>query len=125
MLHVGLYRAADELARAEDHPAKRAPLTVDMLGRGIDHDIGALRDGARKDRRGKDVVDDHRGARRMGEIRHRGDIHHVERRVRDRLEEHGLRVGADRRAPLVKVRAIDEGHLDAEPRQHLFEHVKA
>ena len=48
VLHVGLQRLADEIAAGADHAAQGAALPVDMLGGGIDHDIGALLDRAAK-----------------------------------------------------------------------------
>ena len=61
----------------------------------------------------------------MGDFRHRPDIDQLQRRVRHALEKHRLGGGGDSGAPLVKVCAIDEGHVDAVSGQHLFQNVKA
>ena len=61
----------------------------------------------------------------MGNLGDGRDINHLQRRVRHRFEEHGLRPRRHRRAPLVKIGAIDEHHLHPEAPQHLFEDVEA
>ena len=55
----------DEGFGGEDHPAQRAALSVDMLGRGIDDAIGAERERLLQQRGREDVVDDQRRAVRM------------------------------------------------------------
>ena len=45
VLHVGFNRFADKRPAAQDHPAQRTPLSVDVFGRRIDHHIRALRKG--------------------------------------------------------------------------------
>ena len=77
-------------------------------------DIGTPLDGPAVHRRGERVVHDERHAVRMGRLREALDVEHGERRVRDGLAEHGLRVGAERGLQLL-VRAIgrDERALEA------------
>ena len=48
----------DEFLRSEDDAAEAAALPVDMLGRGVDDDVGAERQRALQHRGGEDVVDD-------------------------------------------------------------------
>ena len=57
--------------RAEDDAAEAAALAVDVLGRGVDDDVGAEIEAALEDRRGEDVVDDHLRADGVGESRKR------------------------------------------------------
>ncbi|MPL84436.1 hypothetical protein SDC9_30401 [bioreactor metagenome] len=124
MLDVGLERAADELARAKDDAAQHPAAAVDVLGRGIDDDIGAKRHRTREDRRGEGIVHHHHGADGMGDPGHALDVDHLEPGVRHALEEAHLGVGPHRGAPVRQIGAVDQRHLDAEGREHL-EHMQA
>ena len=88
-----------------------------MLGGGVDHHVGAELERLLAQRRGEDVVDEHLGAGGMGDLRHRGDVDQVERRVGRRLQEHRPGVRPHRRLPGREVAAFDEGGGDAVARQ--------
>ena len=96
-----------------------------MLGRGIDHHVGAERNGAGKDRGGENIVDDDQRAVFMGDVGHHPDVDHLQGGIGGGFEEDRGGVGADGGAPLVEIGAVDEGHLDPEAGQQVFEDVKA
>ena len=58
----GLHLALDQLHRAQDRAAERASLAVDVLGRGVDDDVGSQVQRALEHGRGEHVVHDDRGA---------------------------------------------------------------
>ena len=90
----------DELLGAEDDAAEAAALAVDVLGRRIDHAVGAELERALVERRREHVVDHERRAGRMRDLGDRLDVDHLERRVGRAFEEEGLGVRPHRVAPL-------------------------
>ena len=66
--HEVLHRAVDELLRPEHGAAEGAALAVDVLGRGVDDDVGAELERLGEDRRAEDVVDDDLRAGGVGEV---------------------------------------------------------
>ena len=79
-----------EFLVAQDDAAEAAALTVDVLGRRVDDDVGAVFHRPLQHRRREDVVDDEA---RAGLVRDLGDgaqIDDLERRVGRRFEEQAL-----------------------------------
>ncbi len=113
----------DEGLAGQDHAAEAASLPVDMLRRRIDDAVGAELERALQQRRGEDVVDHQRGAARMGDLCHGGDVVDVERRVGGRFQEQRHGVGAERRPPLVEIVAVDQRAFHAEARQQILDDV--
>src|SRR5262249_53771017 len=99
VLHIGL--------RPQHHAAEAAALAVDVLGGGVDHDIGAELQGLLQHRGGEHVVDHDDGAGGVGDLGDGGDVDQVEGGVGRRLEEEGLRVGPYRVSPSSGVAAVD------------------
>ena len=99
-------------------------MAAEVLGRGVQDDVGAELDGVEQVRRRDRVVDDER---HTGRVRDRGDLLDVEdvgARVRDRLREEQLGVRADRVAPGLRVvRVADERRLDAQLGERVVEQV--
>lgn len=114
----------DEGLRRQDDAAEATALTVDMLGRGIHHDVGAERERALPDRRGKDIVDDQSRATLMCNLGDRADIEHVQRRIGRAFEKKALGVRPHRLAPLVEIEAVDQRRLDAVARQQVLHHIE-
>ena len=114
-----------ERFRGEDDPAEAAALAVDVLGRGIHHDIGAQAKRALPDRRRKHIVDDQPRAARMRDFCDRGDVEHVERWIGRAFQKAAFCVRTHRLAPLVEIEAIDQRGRNAVARQQVFHHVAA
>ena len=81
VLQIRFHSPTDEFFRAQDHAAQRAALPVDVFCRRIDDDIGAIFNGGRKDRCGKNVVDNHRRTNRMSQFGNCFRIDHFQSRV--------------------------------------------
>ena len=125
MAHEVLHRPVDELAPAEDGATEHATLPVDVLGRGVDDDVGAVVERPAEHRRAEDVVDDDLRPGRMGEVADGAHVDEFLHRVARRLEEHRRRRLRQRLAPLLEVRPVDEDRLDAPARQDLVEDDEA
>ena len=117
--------SAMKASDAEDHAAEAAALAVDMLGRGIHHDVGAERQRALPDRGREHVVDDQPGAGLMRDLGDGADVEHVERRIGRAFQEAAFGIRPHRLAPLVEIEAVDQGRFDAVARQQIFDHVAA
>ena len=102
-------------------PPRHAALSVDMLGRRIDDDIGAELERALQHRRREDIVDDERAPRLMGDVGDGADVDDFELRIGRALEEEGLGVRPHGGLPLGEVRAVDQRRGDAEARQQVFD----
>ena len=72
-------------------------------------------------RREEGVVDDERGAGIVGERRERGDVREPHVRIRERLDEDGLRLGPQRRAHGLQIRDVDAADLDPLARTDIVE----
>ena len=112
-------------SEAEHHAAETAPLSVDVLGRRIDHAIRAERERRLVERRREHIVDRERRARIVRDLRHLGDVDHVEVRIGRAFEKERLGVRPHRVAPLREVRAVDQRRGDAIARQEILHHVAA
>jgi hypothetical protein len=115
----------DELLRRQDDAAETAALAVDVLGRRIDHAVGAERERALPDRRREHVVDDQPRAAAMRDLGDAADVEHVERRVGRAFQEAAFRVRPHRLAPLVEIEAIDQRGGNAVARQQVFHYIAA
>ena len=66
---------------AENGAADYTALAVDVLGCGIDDDIGAQLVGLLQDRRGKNIIHDQPSARLVRQLSHGGKIDDLQARV--------------------------------------------
>ena len=107
----------DQLLRAKDDAAENAALTVDMLGRRIDHAVRAERERALVERRGEHVVDHELGTGIVCDVRDRSDVDHLQRRVGRRFQKECLGVFLDRLFPRIEIGAIDQRRCHPETRQ--------
>ena len=96
-----------------------------MLGRRIDHEVGAKLERTLQDRGREHVVDDHLGTGPVGEFGDRGDVDQLERRVARGLEEHEPGRPLQGRGPGIEIGAVDQHGLDPEARQELGQDVVA
>ena len=117
MTHQVLDRPGHELLRAQHRAAEHAALTVDVLGGGVDHHVGAQLEWLLVQHGGKHVVHHDLRTGGVGEFAHRAHVHQLLHRIRWRLEEHGVGRLAQRLAPLVEVGSINKHGLDAPARQ--------
>ncbi len=115
----------DEVLGGQDDAAETAALAVDMLGRRIDHAVGAELERPLPERGRKHVVDDQRGARRMRDLGDLRDVDHFQRGIGRAFEEEGLGVRPHRIAPLLEVGAFHQRRGDAVARQVVLDHVAA
>ena len=105
---------ADQLLVADDRAADAAPLPVEILGRRMDHEVGAELERLLQRRRAEAVVDREQHAALVRDVGERADIGDRGQRIRRRLEERDARVGAHRRAPGFVVVGPHIRNLDAE-----------
>ena len=103
-----------KLSGLDDDSAHGRAVTAQVLGRGMNYDVGAVLQRSAEKRRSECVVDDQRNACVVRDRPDRRDIEHVELRVADRFRIHSLGFGANRAAKLVRVVGIDEAGGDAE-----------
>ena len=96
--------------RAAQHPA----LAVEILGGGVDHDVGAQLQRPLQRRRAEAVVHRQPGAGLRARLRQRGDVAHFGQRVGRRFDEQQLGVRLHRRLPGRQIGRRHEGGLDAE-----------
>ena len=115
----------DEFLRAEHDAAQAAPLAVDVFGGRIDHAVGAERERALEQRRGEHVVDHQRGAGRVRDLRHFGDVDDFERGIGRAFEKERLGVRPHGVFPGLEIAAVDQGRGDAEARQVILDDVAA
>ena len=92
---VGMRRPI-ELPGVHDGPAHAGAMAVHVLRGGVRHDVGAPLDGTAVHRRGERVVHDQRHPVRVRGGGEALDVEHRQRRIRDGLAEHGLRVRPER-----------------------------
>ena len=108
---------------AADRTAQHAPLTVQVLGGGMDDEVGAELQGTLQGRCAKTVVDDQQGAPGMRDFGQRRDVEYFGERIGRRLDEHQPGVGSHRGAKGLDAALVDETGLDAEARQDVAEQL--
>ena len=92
---------------AEHDAAEAAALAVDVLGRGVDHDVGAELEQRWKIGVANTLSTITSRAGRVRELGDRGDVDHLERRVAGDSRKTS-RVGRSAAAHCVEVGAVDE-----------------
>ena len=112
LAQVFLQVVVDVILRAEHRAAETAALAVDVLGRRIDDDVGAVLQRPLQQRRREHVVDDDDGADLLGDLADGGDVDQLQRRIGRRLEEEQLVLGrtafcqASRSRPSISVEVM-------------------
>ena len=97
--------------------AEHAALAVNMLGAGVDDDIGAELQGFLLERGGEDVIDHHQRAGGVGEVADGLDVHEVQHRVGRAFQQHHGGFGGEGLGPGVEIGAIDKHRLHTVTRQ--------
>src|SRR6266446_6579925 len=109
----------DVFLAGEDRAAEGAALAVDVLGRGIDDDVGAERQWLLQQRGREHVVDDENAAGAMGQPRHLGDVDDLHRRVRWALAKGQRCARRQRGLPGRQIATVDLHGFDAIARQQV------
>ncbi len=109
----------------QNDAAEHAALAVDVLGRGIDHTVGAELERALVERRGEHIVHHQLGAGVVGDVGDRGDVDHFQRRIGRQLQKTRLGVFLHRLLPGRQIGAVDQRRGDAEARQPFLDHPAA
>ena len=125
MFHVRLKRAADELAAAQHHTAKRTALPIDMFGRGIDHDVGAEFERRLKQRSGKYIID-HQS--RIHGVRHfcdRLNIDNLQTRIGRGLQKSATRLRTEGGTPLIQVSTVNQSDVKSVAREQVTDNIEA
>ena len=94
-------------------------MAVEIFRRGMNDDIGAMRERAAIDRARERRIDHDRDAPLLGEDRQLRNVDHAARRIDRRLHEDHARVLPNRVAPYPPLIRIGEAHLDSH-RDELF-----
>ena len=77
----------DQVGRPRRDAREHVGVAVQVLGRGVEDEVGPVLERAAVDRRGDGVVDHEPRARRVGDLGHRRDVGDGQVRVRDRLDD--------------------------------------
>ena len=91
----------------------------------MQHDIRAMFKRAKQIGRGEGVVDHQGNAVRMGHVRHRPDIHHLQARIAQGFTIQQPGVGPDRGGIGFRIAWVHECCLDTETRKGMGEHIVA
>ena len=110
-----------ELAAVDDDAADAGAVAAEPLCQGMDDDVGPVIDGLGEVRGAEGAVDYQGDAVVVGDFGDCIEVGDLERRVRDRLDEEGARVGVDCLAEVFWVGAVDEAHGDAEAGENVVE----
>ncbi len=113
-----------EVAAFDDHAAEGGAVAADELGRGFDHDVGAVLQRTEQVRGGEGVVHDHR---KVVLVRDGGDgleVRQVGVRVAEGLEVDELGVLLDGVLELLRVFGGDEGGVHTVARQGVAQQVE-
>ena len=99
-------------------------MAADELGRGLDHDVGAVLQRAEQVRGGEGVVDDHRQMMLVGNCGDGLEVGQVGVRIAEGLEVDELGVLLDGVLELLRILGGDEGGGDAVTRQGVTQQVE-
>ena len=110
---------ADQLDAPGDHAAGDVGVTADVLGRGVDDQVGAVLQGTADHRRGQGGVDHQQRPAVVRDLGQLVQVGHGRGRVGDglRVDDPGRR--ADRGLDLVQVGDVHEVRLHPEPGRHV------
>src|SRR5207244_12034828 len=115
----------DQLLGPEDDAAEDTALAVYMFGCRINHAVGAKFKRTLVEGRREYVINYEFGAGIVCDVRNRGDIDHLQRRIGWRLQKEGLGVFLDRFLPGVEIGAIDQRRRHSEARQPFLDDPSA
>ena len=115
LIHQGLAATY----RTTQHP----PLTIQVLGSRVDHQISPQLEGLLQGRRAEAVVDRQQHARLMGNGGHCRNIHQLSERIGRRLDKEQTRFRRHRSAVGIQVGGRHEGGFNTEARQNVAEEL--
>ena len=103
--------------REDDRAAEDVAVPAEILGGGVEHEVGAARDRALERRRRERAVDEEPCAAVVGEGGERREVEHLDLGIARRLGPEEARVRADRRLRCREVGEIGERRLEPPSRQ--------
>jgi hypothetical protein len=112
------------LLRADDGAGDQVAVAAEVLGRGMQHVVGAEFDRALQVGRAVGVVHHRQRAVAAGDGGNRRDVDQAHVGVGRRFEEHHLRLRADRRFEIARVGQVEVGDPDAELGQTMVEEAE-
>ncbi len=115
-VHLLADRVQERLG-ARDHAAHRVAVAGEVLRGGVEDEVRAVLEGPEQRRAEERVVRDDQEAVAVRQLGERRQVRHPEARVRRRLHEQDLRLGADRGLDGGEVAHVGGRHRDAAPRQ--------
>ena len=95
--------AFHQILAAQHGASQHPPLPIQVLGGGVDDDVGTQLQGLLQDRRAEAVVHSQPGAMRVGDVGERTDVADFGEWVGGRLDEEQSGIGAHRRAPFLRI----------------------
>ena len=101
------------VACGDDQPERDVVVAAQVLGGGVDHDVGTVLDRPAQQRRGEGVVHHARQPRRAAGLQQRGLVAHGDRGVGDRLQEQQPGPRPERSGQLRRVPPGDVTDIDA------------
>ena len=113
-----------EGAAVDDDAAEAGAVAADELRGRVDHDVGAVLDGAYQVGRAERVVDDEGDAMAMGHLGDGLNVSDVAVGIAERLGVDGLRIGLDSSLEGLEVVDVDDGVGDALRRQRVGDEVE-
>ena len=112
-----------ELAAVHQHATHHRAVTAQKLGGRVVHQVSAMLKRLHQPGRGEGAVHQQRQAGVVRDLRHVGNVQHVQPRVAQGLAEQEPRLGPDGGPPGVQVARVDKGGGDAEARQRVVQQV--
>src|SRR5690625_3626914 len=109
------------LGATHHHTTQTTALAVEVLGRGMHHNVRAQVERALQRRRAETVIHHQQRVLGMSQLCQGLDVRHFAQRVGRRLYEQQARPGGDGRAPGVEIAQVDKGGIDAELLHELVE----
>ena len=122
-LELGFVLGPRELAAIDDDAADAVAVAAEVLGQGMDDDVGAVLERAAQVGRWHGVVDDDRHAMPVSDFGQLFEIDDIAERVADRFAEDRLGLAVDQLLEGCRIAVVGEAHVDAVLRQGVGEQV--
>ena len=108
-------RSARSSRDRDQQAAHHVAVAVQVLGGGVEHDVGAVLERPLEERRGEGVVHREEVPVGLGQVADRGEIDQVHHRVGGRLAVDHAGGGGERALHVAHLAHVHEGELEAEP----------
>jgi hypothetical protein len=114
-------RAPVEFAAVHQHAPDPRAMAAEPFRQRMHDDVGAVGERLREVGSGEGGIDDERQPVRVGHVRHRLEIGHLERGIGNRLDKNRPRLVIDGGRDLIDLVGVHEANLDAEIGQDVLE----